>query len=58
MSTIKRGTRFTLPVWAPRRRGDRRTYATVTRVSGNRVWTDLGIEFQKTILERYAEVSA
>jgi hypothetical protein len=37
-SRIKRGAVFTLPIWKPRRRGERIQFATVTRVAGSTVW--------------------
>lgn len=58
MTTIKRGVTFTLPIWKARRRGERTGYATVTRVAGNRVWTDYAGTFAKDFLEQYAEVQA
>ena len=55
-ATIKRGVRFTLPAWRARRRNERTGYATVTRVCGNRAWTDYAGTFQKDFLQKYAEV--
>ena len=57
-TTIKRGVTFTLPIWKARRRGERTLYATVTRVAGNRVWTDYAGTFRKDFLEQHAEVQA